>query len=472
MFGVKMERKEKAAVYEKMMEELMNAYIGIDMIEQVMNVDALDKPSMPKRYRLIALGFMKQETLEDLNDNLINNGCQPLYSRSSFEVTLIFAFANQLSYQEWKRIVLACEKARDQWRESQGELEDNVFLQGKQISFQDLEQYVLNYSEKRDQELVTKQITRVLEESICSLGSNYNKFFQFYISNLQEFTDVREKSRYYFCKYLYYHLLAKIDKYKKRVGENVPSQEDLLSLLPLKVESSLRRKKTPSNQLLPVLRNCVISPAAIFEEFNYHYFEYVSLSWVELMLENVSEVNDLSDEQICMVADYLRKNIYKKEREKVGDLDDHKLVQDYIGRLQKNDEEMSVSRKGENAIRKYLRGDLDIDRTTLICFLLFWGADIENRNEIKISEKKINDILDECGFAMLRRTECFDHFVIHYMKNKDPVSYLMEEMDAYLKRGEPFLLYEVYANSSSNAKEIRRQMLLRTKKQNGKSRDL
>ncbi len=448
------EREETA--YEKIMEELMNAYVGTDIIEQVLNIEDLEKDSLPLRYRLIALGFLKQETLEDLNDNLMNNGCQPLYARSSFEATLIYAFANRLSFSEWKKIAIACEETK---RNREPEQEQHVYFQGKSITFGELEEYILSFSEKKEDELVTRQMTRVLDEKIRNLGNDYSSFFRFYISNLQEFSEVREKTRYYFCKYLYGSILEKADRYKKRVGESIPKQEELLELLPLKVESRLRRRKTDPEQLMDVLRECKISAAAIFEEFNYYFFGYVSIDWVDLMLENVQNAEELTDSQIEMIADYLRRSAAMGKSVSREGEDDKSLVEKRIAMIQ-SDEIAPVSRKGEKAIRKYLRGDLDIDRTTLICFLLFWGSEKRNRNEIIITEERINTILDECGFSMLRSKEPFDRFVMNYIKSSDPVSYLMKEMDRYQERGESFFVYEVYSHSGSNAKEIRKSMSL------------
>lgn len=453
----KMGETRTGVAYEKIMEELMKAYVGSEIIEQVLNIEDLEKDSLPMRYRLIALGFLKQDTLEDLNDNLINNGCQPLYARSSFETTLIYAFANRLSFPEWKKIAKVCEEAKNNWEKSS---DKQMFFRGKYITLRDLEEYVLSYSEKNDKDLVTKQITRVLDEEIRALGDDYSRFFHFYISNLQEFSDVREKTRYYFCKYLYYYILSKIDRYKKCVGNQIPNQEQLLELLPLKVESKLRRRKTDPEQLMDILRECAISPAAIFEEFNYYFFGYVSVDWVDLMLENISDVNELKDSQVEMIANYLRNSASKSELTQINEFRDKELVQNRIELLQKDEENGVTNRKGENAIRKYLRGDLDIDRTTLICFLLFWGSEETNRNEINISEERMNDILDECGFSMLRKKEPFDEFVINYIKSSDPVSYLMAEMDRYQERGESFFVYEVYSRSGSNAKEIRKSMSL------------
>ena len=449
--------KKKLPVYEKMLDELWNTYLGAEIIEKALDPDIPEKQSLPKRYRLIALGFLKAQTLEELNDNLINNGCQPLYSRSSFEASLIYAFANQLSYHKWKKISQVCESAWEYWRKNWNFQSETDFFQGKQISFGELESYVLNYSQQSGEQLITKQLTQVLDQSLCSLGDDGEQFFRFYISNLKNFSDVREKTRYYFCKYLYYYLLEKIERYKKEVGDNVPSQEQLAELLPLKAESRLRRRRTNPDDLLDILRDSVISPAALFEEFNYYFFGYVSLSWVELMLENVNDVDALDGKQIEKIASYLRKNVFKNKSDD-RQMTDRMLVQEYIGILQNNEEETQTSRKGETAIRKYLRGELDIDRTSLICFLLFLGSEVTDRNKIKISEERLNVILDECGFSMLRKKEPFDKFVLGYMKSSDPVSFLMEEMDDYLKRGEAFFVHEVYIGSGNNAKEIRKQM--------------
>lgn len=64
---------------------------------------------------------------------------------------------------------------------------------------------------------------------------------------------------------------------------------------------------------------------------------------------------------------------------------------------------------------------------------------------IQITAERIDEILDECGFSVLRRKDPFDSFVIRYIKSKDPVDFLMEEMDKHIQKGEPFLVYEMYS---------------------------
>ena len=209
---------------------------------------------------------------------------------------------------------------------------------------------------------------------------------------------------------------------------------------------------------MDVLRNCPLSPGALFEEFNYHYFEYVSMDWVELLLENVSEIDELSSEQISKLAIYIRKVLPKKYQKELENTDDIVIVKNRIDELHRM-EDIKISRKGETAIRKYLHGDLDLDRTTLICFLLYFSSSFVSRKDIKISIERLDEILDECGFSMLRKKNSFDEFVINYIESKDPVGFLMLEMDKYISAGKNFYLYEMYSNSTSNAKDIRRLMM-------------
>lgn len=440
--------------YEEMLEELFYEDAGKTVLARIVEPKNWKKTdSMPLRYRLIGQGFTHQLGVEQVNEKLIEHGCRPLYSRNGFECTLIYAFSKKLKYAEWCKLYLACEKVREQWLNQQQNREG--FLTGRNITFGDLEKYVLYYSDVIQGELITKHVTQNLSGQVRQIDSDYKEFFQFYASVMDDFTDVHEKARYYFCKYLYYHLCKKIDKYKLNIQNRVPKQEELLELLPLKAESILRRRVTPEQELMEVFRDCSVSPGAIFEEFNYHFFEYVSMNWVELLLENIRTITELSDEQIKTLASYLRDNISSKYRKEVQNMTDLEVVDWKLKQIQEASNAKN-NRKGETAMRKYLRGELDLDRTTLICFLLYFNSSLSSRKKIKITRKRLNVILRECGFSMLHKKNAFDQFVIKYMESPDPVSVLMLEMDKYIESGKNFFMYEMYANSSSYAKEIRK----------------
>lgn len=449
---------KKQIIYEQMLEELVQNQESQELLNKAMSYDDIaEKKTIPLRYRLIALAFMKKMSVDDLNSELINNGCQPLYARSSFEATIIYALYHSLSYQQWLTINKICEKAKNNYFEQEDT--SNLFFSGGKITFGELERYVLEYSQLKNGELYTKQLTRELNHQIKGLSKDYNDFLILYLNNLEQFSEVREKTRYYFCKYLYYYLLEKIEIYQKKVVGRAPTQEELLSLLPIKVESKLRRRVVPKDKLMDIIRTCSISPGEIFEEFNYYFFGYISSDWVEICLEEAGNIYELSNKQIKIIADYIRRNTPKKELEEISYLNDFTLVLQRMEQINNMEETEHSNRKGEKAIRKYLRGELDINRTTLACFLLFFGSSVTSREDIRIDENRINEILDECGFSMLRRKEPFDKFVISYLKQKDPVSYLMEEMDQYIEEGKSIFLYEMYKDSKSNAKEIRKIMI-------------
>ncbi len=450
-------KKEPQLPYEIMMEELFYSDAGSHVLGQVVGPEHWETASqVPLRYRLIGLGFMKRQNLDELNEVLEKHGYRSLYVRNSFECTLIYAFRHRLAYGEWKKVFAACDTVRSIRVQSDGS--PDAFFQGNKITFGELEDYVVSYSNVSEKGLQTKKLTCVMNKEVQKLGSDYSDFFRFYASAMDDFTDVHEKARYYFCKFFYRHLREKIDYYISHTGERMPSQEALVGLLPLKAESVLRRRSVKPDDIMEILRKCPISPGALFEEFNYHFFGYVSTDWVELFLEDVSEAEELSVEQIRMLADAIRKTAQKKERNDLQNTADAVVVQNKIAEMHQ-EEGKKGSRKGETAIRKYLRGQLDLDRTTLICFLLYFSSSFVSRKSIDISLERLNEILSKCGFSALRRENAFDEFVINYIGSREPVDFLMLEMDRYISAGKNFYLYEMFSNSRSDAADIRKMML-------------
>lgn len=450
-------KKESQLPYEVMMEELFYSDVGSHILGQVVSPDHWETASnVPLRYRLIGLGFMKCQHLEELNEVLKEHGCRSLYARNSFECTLIYAFSHQLTYGEWKKVFLACDTVRNS--SAQGKNGPKAFFQKNKITLGELEDYVLSFSAISERGVETKNLTYVMNEKILGLGSDYNSFFHFYASIMDEFTDVHEKARYYFCKFFYRNLMGKIEHYISHTGGRMPDQEDLVGLLPLKAESVLRRRSLNPEETMEIVKKCPISPGALFEEFNYHFFGYVSTDWVELFLENVSGMEELPAGQIRMLADAIREMAPKKGRKELAEMDDDLVVKNKIDELHWEEGKKS-SRKGEAAMRKYLRGELDLDRTTLICFLLYFSSSFVSRKSIGISHERLDEILNECGFSILHKENAFDEFVLNYIGSRDPVDFLMLEMDRYISAGKNFYLYEMYSHSRSYAADIKKMML-------------
>ena len=114
------------------------------------------------------------------------------------------------------------------------------------------------------------------------------------------------------------------------------------------------------------------------------------------------------------------------------------------------------NRAGENTIRKYVKGGLDIDRVTLVCFLIFFGSKSDLPDEYDINKSRLDMILNECGFAGLREEDAFDDFVIRYLESSDPTDLLMNEVTDYAFDEENFFLYKTYLSSRSAQQDIDR----------------
>ena len=200
-----------------------------------------------------------------------------------------------------------------------------------------------------------------------------------------------------------------------------------------------------------------ISPGGIFDAFNEFFFDYVSSDWMAVLIDFYGSVDSIPKSDIHTVAEHLR----NYNPEKYANLSDEEA----IAMLRNEEEEREAAvdqaysddegsgrgyqrnRAGENTIRKYIKGALDIGGTTLICFLLFFGSNTTRREEDVITRERLSRILDECRFSELREEDDFDYFVIQFLEAKDPIDYLMEEVTWYAKNEKNFYLYRVYKDA-------------------------
>ena len=61
--------------------------------------------TVPLRYKIIADAFVRKSSLSELNAALVSCDCEQLYARNPYEATLIYAFSNGLSYDEWQSLL-------------------------------------------------------------------------------------------------------------------------------------------------------------------------------------------------------------------------------------------------------------------------------------------------------------------------------------------------------------------------------
>ena len=117
------------------------------------------------------------------------------------------------------------------------------------------------------------------------------------------------------------------------------------------------------------------------------------------------------------------------------------------------------NRGGENTIRKMIKGNVDIDRTSLICFLIFFGRNTELSERNQINVKRLSTILHECGFNKLNPKDEFDEFIIGYLESDEPEDFLMEEVTRYAIKEQNFFLYQMYRGAVSYDEESRKVLV-------------
>lgn len=441
---------KKGTVFDAIVSELMRDAGSSEILAESMGFDPGKVSRIPLRYRIIALGFVRHYSLEELNNKLDDMGCARLYARSLWEASLIFAFLHRFSYDEWKKLQEIC----SDFREKQG-LEDPYF-QSSSISLKELSAYLADNSEE-SYGFATKHLTRLVEKRLENADPEEAAFRDFLRSNMEAFTPVREKTRYYFCKYMYYMINARCNRYVEATLAS-DAEDAFADLVVLKGISGLKRKKMTTEEIRAFLSETDLSCGGIFDAFNYFYFEYVSLDWMQVLLEYYGNANLLPPSAKAALAASLRRYdpaVYSEKDDKkvietmTAFLEEEERNQDEIYSLEGSSRGYQRNRSGENTLRKYIKGTLDIDRTTFICFLLFFSSDAKLEGTDRITEERLNHILLECGFPGLKEENEFDGFVRRYLTADDPVSCLMDEVTDYALMEENFYLYRVYQASTS-----------------------
>ena len=445
------------SAFDRMIESLMQEQSEERLLDDCMSSDIKAISRIPLRYRLIALGFVRKNTLQEVNELLKSQGCAALYSRSLWEASLIYAFHNGLSYSEWKDLQNVCREVREQ-----KELKDRYFTDSR-ISLRDIRAYVEDNSENEGQVAATRHLTRANDLRIQNLTLEGMDFRDFLSISFDTMSPVREKSRYYFCKYMYYYLTTVLDRYIAARGDGTENDALPEEIAIFKGVTGLRRKKMTDDEVRAFLDDAGISLGAVFDAFNYYYFDYVSLDWMEVLVEYYGNFASMPEDSRHRLAASLR----NYDPAGYAGLTDDEVLEKKQTEMDAEEESLNAvfsrdgdnkgyqrNRAGENTIRKYIKGGLDIDRTTLICFLIFFGSNASLPEAYRISRKRLDDILIECGFAELRDDDDFDAFITAFIESDDPVSLLMNEVTAYALGEENFYLYKMYYASRSAEEDM------------------
>lgn len=444
-------------VFNQMVNDMHSLEPTSDVLDACMSLSEAAIRHVPLRYRIIALGFVKGFTLDELNEKLVQNGCPRLYSRNFWEATLIFAFLNHHSYDQWRQLQSQC-------ADLYGQLEDSAWFRTSKITYAELERYVLENSEACGDLLATQRQTEYMERALSQTKGDIEGLRAFLTVNLRSFSAVRERTRYYFCKYLYYYLNRRIENYFDACRRGRGVEEALSELLALKVVTRLRRnQRMPEADKRALLQESAISCGEVFDSFNYFYFGYVSADWVQILMECYQRVEDIPARQKQSLA-----SVFRKGRPEWKKLSDDEVIRLSIAEAEAQEDEAystegsrgyGKNRAGEHALFKYIQGALDIDRTVLICFLLFFAADARMPDAHKLSVKRLDEILNRCGYPALDLESDFDWFATEFLESRHPMDFLDEVIVGYARQQENSFLYRIYGGSVHYEEELLRVMI-------------
>ncbi len=285
--------------FDAIVSGLLQEAGSTELLEESMEFDIGRTEKIPLRYRIIALGFVRNYSLEELNNKLTELGCARLYARSLWEAGLIFAFLHRYSYEDWKRLQAICTDFRE------SESPESPYFRSSSLSVKELSNYLLENSEEASG-FVTRHLTRLVESRLKDSDPEEAAFRDFLRSNVEAFSPVREKTRYYFCKYLYYMISARSERYIEAAEEG-DAEDAFADLIVLKGISALKRKKMTAEEIRSLLSGADMSCGGIFDTFNYFFFDYISLDWMQVLLEYYGNAAQLPQSSKTALADSLRR---------------------------------------------------------------------------------------------------------------------------------------------------------------------
>lgn len=487
--------------------------------------------NMPKRIEILKKAFEEGWNVEQVNSALENSFCEKLYARNRYEAGLIYAFQNGLNYETWKDLYRQYSEQEEQkytdgaeekeechrqqylkkMHENNKQLEseyDSGIWSGRTINLR----YIKEYIEKNSQDemlitgIHTVQMEKELKQVKAENGST--EFSQFMQKNENRFSVVREKARYYFCKYLYFYIEERCQNYykecekkqkalKEQKGELVLKRcrrEEQLALTELDILNNVTELKKEAQKLKSEMeitqrKECLehagISYRTLFDRFNYFYFGFITLERTEYLYETYwelfqklgedswekkeSAIRTKWEDEMLELARF--SGVYKgkmtpSKKEKVFarlaelkarlDEKEEKLDQEYC--LDSPKAGSQRGRGGETYFRDFVTGKRDINRDTLVIFLLFVDGTTKLSQEKRITKSRLNGILNNCGFAQLNSVERkFDEFIYEYLNRADReerIDLLYEAAQEAVERGEDFCFWKMYLQGRSKQKEL------------------
>ena len=445
--------KSKAGLLDGLISELLSSE-NKSIIDPDMLADDKYAKNVPDRYRIIAAAFVNKSSLSELNSALVSHSCEQLYARNPYEATLIYAFSNGLSYDEWRKLLKESEYIRSH-------VNDEPLLSSGRLSLRDIREYVAkNSGDASDTHYETLHRTNSIQTHLSTASGDRKELLKYLLRNTSEFSFVREITRYYFCKYLMYFLETRKKDYCQALESGNGIARALSRLSVFKVQTTLARKKSTPEEAATLIDEAPVSLSTIYDEFQAFYFDYTSMDWMSVLLERY-DIYNLTASQKKDVANYLRNYNHslagKSDEEVIAwqqeEMERRDAEADQKYSLDNDGAAVVPSRVGETFLRKVLRGSVDLDRTTFLSFLLFFDKESDVPAEHRINEARLRDILNGCGFSVLDPDREIDDFIIEYMKADDPMSLLLQEAEIMAMSQENFYLYKSHLASKSKSSE-------------------
>lgn len=357
---------------------------------------------------VLAYAFEVKATLEEVQQWL-EKDCAKLIPRNFPEVSLIYAFKNGLSFEEW----LAAHKKVEELS-SNIEGQSNQFKGG--VTLSSLSEYVKSKSASNSNEVFSTQITKEIEKFVLNAKSE-KELLDAVKLNIDHFTFARDRQRMYFIQYLFEYANSAVNTENDWVLQNTGTKK----------EAKINFKN-------------------IFINFDIFYQNSITNDRLKVIFDTISTAKSTEDGY--------EKEIKKLLEEGSISTEEFEQLRVYLVHDSEDDEDKILTKRYSDYLRDIVIGKKDISRNMFMAIMTFFNCMLD-KSTLKFDAYGLNLMLEKSGWSPMKSEKSdFDAMILDILQTPDNKDAIIADTNCNLTfEGLEPILYMVEGKGYNNPQQ-------------------
>lgn len=357
---------------------------------------------------VLAYAFEVKATLEEVQQWL-EKDCAKLIPRNFPEVSLIYAFKNGLSFEEWLEVHKKVEDLSNNIKETSDQFKGGVTLSS-------LNEYVKSKSASNSNEVFSSKITKEIEKFVLNAKSE-KELLDAVKLNIDHFTFARDRQRMYFIQYLFEYANSAVNTENDWILQNTDTNK----------EAKINFKN-------------------VFINFDIFYQNSITNDRLKVIFDAISTAKSTEDG-------------YEKEIKTLlaeGSISNEEFEQLRIYRAcdSEDDENKILTKRYSDYLRDIVIGKKDISRNMFMAIMTFFNCMLEE-SSLKFDAYGLNTMLEKSGWSPMKVEESdFDAMILDILQTPDNKDAIIADTNCNLTfEGLEPILYMVEGKGYNNPQQ-------------------